>query len=400
MNPDTSQPTPTSGTTAPRTRRGVLAAIGATATAGCADLDVLGSSRPDISCGPATVAWPMYGFDAARTSHVPERELPSTDAAARRFTRTGTTVNGGGSVEAPPVVADGVGYVAGDVRIEAREIDSGDRRWETEPEDSVSTSPVVACGTLYVSTVEETLAIDVDDGSVLWRVDAGSRFGASTSPVAYDDTIYVVGGGVTALDAETGEERWHRPTEYGGHGIAVDERVYVGTGSNGTGAVVAVTRDGENWWRSTEPGEVYSAPVAGDDLVYAVSKTGTVTALAAETGAVEWQASVEDGVHESPAVAEGRVVVPAGNGTRTIALDARTGDRLWTFETGVGQGAPVVVGDQVLTSGANTGFHLLDAETGDRLRHWPVENVGSQPVVADGKILYRGWNVSDAFVVG
>lgn len=401
MSPDTPRVNPSSETAAGHTRRGVLAAIGVTATAGCSDLDidVLGSPQPNISCEPAEIAWPMYGFDPARTGRVPERELPAGDAEARRFTRTGPDMNSGGSIEAPPVVADGVVYVAGDVRVEAREIDSGDRLWAIEPDDSVSTSPVVACGTLYVSTTEETLALDIEDGTELWQADAGAHFGAATSPVVHDDTVYVVGQGVTALDAETGEKRWYRPTEFGDHGIAVDERVYVGTGSNGTGEVVAITRDGEYWWRSAEAGEVYTAPVAGDGLVYAVSKTGTVTALTAAAGAVEWQASVEAGVHEPPAVADGRVIVPAGNGTQTIALDARTGDRLWTFETGVGQGAPVVIGDHVLTSGANTGFYLLDAETGDRVRHWPVDNAGSQPVVADGKLFYRGWDVSDAFVI-
>lgn len=399
MNSNTPQSNPLSEMTATSTRRGVLAAIATSVTAGCANLDVLGSPAPNISCGPAAVTWSMYGYDAAKTSHVPPRELPATDAEPHRFTQTGSNRNSGGSIEAPPVVADDVVYVAGDVRIEAREIDSGDRLWETDPEDSVSTGPVVACGTLYVSTANETLALDIEDGSELWRADVDAHFGASTSPVVHDDTIYVAGQGVTALDAETGDERWHRPTEYGDHGIAVDERVYVGTGSNGTGEVVAITRDGEYWWRSAEAGQVYTAPVAANDLVYAVSKTGTVTALTAEGGTVEWQANVEPGVYEPPAVADGRVIVPAGNGTRTIALDARTGDRLWTFETGVSQGAPVVLGEQVLTSGANTGFYLLDAETGDRVRHWPVDNVGSQPVVADGKLFYRGWDVSDAFVI-
>lgn len=382
------------------TRRAVLVAMGTAATAGCADVDVLGSNTANISCGPAAVTWPMYGYDAARTSHRPAGDLPPLDTDATRFSQTGTTTHGGGSIEAPPVVHDGVAFVAGDVRIEAREIDSGDRLWETEPENSVSTSPVVACGTLYVSTVQETLAIDIEDGSELWRTDVGSHYGASTSPVALDDTIYVLGSGAAALDAETGDERWHKPTEFGNHGVAVAERVYVGSGSNGTGEVVALTRDGEYWWRSKEAGEVYAAPAVADDTVYAVSKTGTVTALAAADGSVEWQASVESGVHEPPAVADGRVVVGAGNGTRTIALDAATGDRLWTFASGVSQGAPVVTGDHVLATGANTGIHLLDAESGYRVHRWPVDNVGSQPVVADGKLFYRGWDVSDAFVVG
>jgi len=124
-----------------------------------------------------------------------------------------------------------------------------------------------------------------------------------------------------------------------------------------------------------------------------------LTALAAADGRVEWQASVEPGVHEPPAFDGERVVVAAGN-TRTMAFNATTGDRLWTFETGVTKGAPIIIGDYVLATGANTGIHMLDAATGDRVRHWSAENVGSQPVVAAGQLFYLGWNVSDVFVVG
>lgn len=341
----------------------------------------------------------MYGYDAAHTSHAPSRALPPATADAHRFSRTGTSRNGGGSTEAPPVVDGGVAYVAGDVRIEARDIETEERLWETDPEGSVTTSPVLACGVVYVTTLDETLALDPADGSVLWRAESGAPRGVSASPVVVDDRLYVATGGVAALDAETGSERWHASTEHSVQGVAVNDRLYVGAASNGSGGVAAFTIDGDRWWRTTEPGQVYTAPVVTEHTVYAVSKTGTVTALAATDGHVQWQASVEPGVFAPPALADDRLVVGAGNGTQTIALDATTGERLWTYETGVSKSSPVVVGDQVLTTGANTGIHLLDSATGDRVRHWPAENVGSQPVVARERLFYRAWNVSDVFVV-
>jgi outer membrane protein assembly factor BamB len=341
----------------------------------------------------------MYGHDAARTGHVESRDLPPATAEERRFSRSGTATDRGGSAEAPPVVDEGVAYVAGDVRIEARDVETGERLWQTDPDDGVSTSPALACGAVYVAAHNETLALDAADGTVLWRAEVGGPGGASASPIAVDDRLYVATGGVAALDAETGDERWHASTEHVVQGVAAGDRVYVGAGSNGSGEVAAFTSDGDRWWRTTDPGQVYAAPAVGDDAVYAVSKTGTVTALAADDGRVRWQASVGSGVTEPPAIAGGRLVVGAGNGERTVALDAATGDRLWTFETGVSTGAPVIVGDRVLATGANTGIHLLDLATGDRVRHWPAESVGSQPVVARGRILYRAWNVSDAFVI-
>ena len=391
MLPSNTHPSPT--------RRALLAACGTTLLAGCADALETGMSKPPIECAPTTPAWPMYGYDTARTSYVASRDLPSADTEVGRFSQTGARTGGGGSVEAPPVVTDGVAYVAGDVRIEARDIETGKRLWATDLEDGVNTSPAVACGAVYVSTFNETLALDPENGDVLWRADGGAHSGVSTSPVVGDDTIFVAVGGIAALDAETGDERWHAQTEHSVQGVAVADRVYVGAGSNGSGEVAAFTRNGDDWWRTTETGEVYTAPAVAGETVFAVSKTGTLTALAAADGSVEWQASVESGVTEPPAVDGKRVVVAAGNGTQTIAFDATTGDRLWAFETGVSQGAPVIIGDNVLATGANTGIHVLDAATGDRVRYWSAENVGSQPVVAAGRVFYLGWNVSDIFVV-
>lgn len=381
------------------TRRGFLAVCGAAAVPGCSNLAATGDAESPVECTPTEYAWPMYGYDPARTSHAPTRDLPPADAEARRFSQTGSRIDGGGSTESPPVVGDGVAYVAGDVRVEARDLKTGERLWETDPENGVSTSPALACETVYVNTLSETLALDAADGSVLWRADGGGGFDASTSPITVDDTVFAVGSGVTSLDAETGQERWSTRLDYSAQGVAVADRVYVGAASNGEGAVAALTRDGDEWWSTTEVGQVYTAPAVADGAVFAVSKTGTLTALDANDGDVLWQANVASGVHEPPAVADGKVFVAAGNGRRATALDAETGDRLWRFETGVSQGAPTAVGDRVLVSGANTGIYALDAESGERVRHWPVGSVGSQPVVADGRLFYRAWNVSDAFVV-
>jgi len=382
------------------TRRAVLTALGATALSGCLGLRPASAGSPPIDCGPESLAWPTYGYDAARTSRVPDRPLPPADAQPRRLSRTGANPDVGGSVDAPPVVAGGVAYVAGDVRIEARAVDTGNRLWATDPGGSVSTSPALGCGVVYVSTDNETLALDRGDGAVLWRADvgAGGPSNGSGSPVVDGDTVYIPGGGVAALDAETGDRRWRVRTDHVAQGLALTDRVYVGTGSNGGGGVAAVTRGGDHWWR-TELGPVYAPPAVADDAVYAVSKTGTLAALTATDGTQQWQAPTESGVYAPPAVADGRVVVGAGNGTHAMAFDAETGDRLWRFETGVSQSAPVVVGDRVLVSGANAGVDVLDLGTGERRRGWDLHGVGSQPVVADGRLFYRSWNVSDVVAV-
>lgn len=380
------------------TRREALAACGTAMLGGCSD-NLVARSSQSIDCSSTDASWPMYAYNAAHTSYLSSRNLPPATAQVHRLSQTGTQISSDGSTGAPPVIKEGMAYVAGDVRIEARDIKSGAREWETDPEDSIETSPVLACETVYVSTPNETLALAQEDGSVIWRADRGVHISPSSSPVVVDDTIYVASEGISALNAETGTERWHASTKHRAHGVAIGNHVYVGSGGNGRGAVTAFTREGNDRWHTTDLGPIHTTPVVVNDTIYAVSKQGTVTALSAADGSIQWQANIESGDHEQPAVGDSRVVVGAGNGTQTMAFDAATGDRLWTFETGVSRGAPVITGEQVLATGANTGIYVLDAATGDRMRHWAVENVGSQPVLTSGRLFYRGWDVSDIFVI-
>lgn len=383
------------------TRRAVLATCGATLLGGCSAIP--GSEPPpDIDCRPSEHLWPMYGYAPSRTSRIPSRSLPPDDADERRFSRTGTN-RSGGSVEAPPVIDDGVAYTAGSVRIEARSLESGERLWAIDSDDSIRTSPVLACDTLFVSGNDDTLALDPADGSVLWRTDAGTPgYTSSTSPIIFDDTVYLGGSTVTALDAETGKRRWRAGVGKGhvGNGIAVADRVYVGASGDDRGAVAAFSRDGDEWWKETIAGPVYTAPAVAGETVFVATKTGLLAALATSDGTVRWQETIPGGVFSPPAVADGIVVVTAGNGAHARAFEAATGDLLWEFQTGVSRGGPTIVGDSVLLPGANTGIYRLELATGEQLTHWPVENVGSQVVVGDGQLFYRAWNVSDVVVVG
>lgn len=379
-------------------RRTLLSSAGAaaaTALAGCSAF--ARNSSPPLDCAPADLDWATYGVDAARTSRLPARDLPSEDAEPRRFSQTGGSPGGGGSAEAPPVVDDGVAYTAGGVRTEARALDTGERLWAVDPGGSVNTSPALGCGAVFVSTLNETVAYDRADGTERWRAEGGATsFDGAGSPALGDDTLYVPGGSVAALDAETGDERWTATATQSVQGVAVADRVYAATGSNGQGGAAAFTAAGERWWETAGLGTSYACPAVADGRVFVPSKSGTLTALDADTGEVLWQSRIEDGVSEPPAVADGTVVVEAGNGTTVRAFDAATGERRWSFTTGVSQSAPVMVGDRALVAGANTGVWALDLTTGTE--EWysgELGDVGSQPVVVDGALLYRSWSYSD-----
>ncbi|MFC7153919.1 PQQ-binding-like beta-propeller repeat protein [Halomarina halobia] len=389
----------------PSTRRGFLAACAATTFAGCSAL-ADGERDPPITCGPSDYDWPTFGHDPSRTSALGGRDLPPADAPVRRLSHTGTTPNGGGSVDGGPVVDGGVAFVAGDVRVEARDAESGDRLWSFEDvNDGVGTSPALACGALYVSALNRTVALDAATGERLWSADVGvAAFDDTASPTVRDGTLFVPASGVVAaLDAETGERRWTAAVDGGVAGVAVGDRAYAAAHTNDGGHLVAITPAGERWWRTDDLGELYTAPVVAGGTVYATSKRGRLSAVATADGSVRWTQRIADGVYAPPAVADGRVFVPAGNGRFARALDVETGEALWRAETGPSTAAPVVLGDEVLVGSANRGIFLLDAATGEARRRIAGDRlgvVGSQPVVAGGRLYYRLATNSDVYVMG
>lgn len=89
----------------------------------------------------------------------------------------------------------------------------------------------------------------------------------------------------------------------------------------------------------------------------------------------------------APTISEGVVYVGADD-TRIHALDAATGDELWSFETGDIVRSTVVVTDGVVYAGSNdTNLYALDARGGDLI--WQRDTVAPvryPPLVADGMV--------------
>jgi len=71
-------------------------------------------------------------------------------------------------------------------------------------------APAIAGDTVYVGTADGVAAVALGSGEERWRVDVGS--GVRVSPATDGDAVCVLddGGTLRALDAATGEPRWHR----------------------------------------------------------------------------------------------------------------------------------------------------------------------------------------------
>lgn len=230
----------------------------------------------------------------------------------------------------------------------------------------ILSGPVVAAGQVIAMDAEATVsAFSVADGRRVWRAALAprdERDGSWGGGVAFSDgKIYAATGfaQVVSLDAKTGEELWRQsvtgpmraaPTVAG-------DRVFVVTHDNQLHALDAA--DGELLWTHTGIVEAAgllggASPAAAGDIVVAPYSSGEIFALRVENGRPVWSdnlaairrvdaVSALADIRGRPVIDNGRVYAISHSG-RMVAIDLRTGRRVWEADVGSVQ-QPWVAGD-------------------------------------------------------
>jgi outer membrane protein assembly factor BamB len=233
---------------------------------------------------------------------------------------------------------------------------------------AIESSPLLVNGILYFGSWDGYVyAVDARKRKLLWRYRTDDRVVAG--PSYAHGTIFVPsnGGRLYALDARTGRLRW-RATSFERFG----RREYF-----------------------------YATPTVAYGRVYAANTDGYVYAYGATTGRLLWAQRAGTYVYTAPAVWRRRVYVGTWDGY-LVALDAATGDTRWRYDSPGGiSGAPTVMGGLVYfaTIGAfRQGAHqrrvesgrnvtiAVDARTGRRV--WSYPDGAYSPIVADRDRVY------------
>lgn len=204
----------------------------------------------------------------------------------------------------------------------------------------VRSSPLYRAGVLYYTIGQNAFAVDARSGRQIWHYVADNTGGISNRGLGlYGTTLFMIAnGGLTAIDAASGEELWRRDT--GGTQVpyapmVIGEQVIFGSGS-GQGATRAWLES-----RDVETGERkwiwYSTPFPGDD---AAEGWPSVAAME-EGGGSPWQPLTYDpqsnllyfGTGNADPMKDGRSRLGDNLYTSTIvALDADTGELAWHFQ--------------------------------------------------------------------
>ena len=204
---------------------------------------------------------------------------------------------------------------------------------------------------------------------VFWKTQVP---GGGLSPVVVvAGTVYALsynGGWVTALDAETGTERWQMQVEpwMPSTPAVADGVVYVHGGEN---LYALDAADGSERWRAAiKAGWRFSSPVVAEGLVYVGSEDGNIHALDASSGAERWRFQVAEDDAAPVAVRDG--VVYADGDPDTWALDAKTGQERWHFKKSMYTYAssPAVADGRVFLSSIDF-LYAIDAAKGEEIWH-------------------------------
>lgn len=278
----------------------------------------------------------------------------------------------------------------------------------------LASAPIVAGGRAYILDADADLrAFDAQSGEQLWRADLtpdneSDEEGRGGGVAFEDGKVFATTGfgQVVALDAATGAELWRQgvgvpyraaPTVNGG-------RVFTITSDNQT--VVLAAANGEVLWRHqgiTEAAGILaatSAAVSGSIVIVPYS-SGELFALRVENGNVLWSDSLTrtgslssltelNDIAGRPVIDRGRVYAVSHSG-RMVAIDIRTGERVWTRNIS-GVQTPWVAGDFIYLVTTEAELLCLSRRDGrvrwiSQLARFRNEEARRDPIQWSGPIL-------------
>jgi outer membrane protein assembly factor BamB len=293
--------------------------------------------------------------------------------------------------------------------------------WRTDIGDGSSSdgrlvsSPIVAGNRVYTLDTDGNVdALNMADGDVVWHVRLVPRNEEddeemTSGGIAYaNGRLYISTGfaEVIVLDASNGHEVWRRtlngpmraaPTIFKG-------RVFVVTIANELHALDA--KDGHTLWTHVGIAEKAgliggASPAAEGSTVIASYSSGEIVALRLENGRVVWSDSLTAlrrtdpvstlaHIRGRPVIDRGRVIATSNSG-RTVAIDLRTGSRLWERDVGSSQ-PPWVAGEFIYLLSTSGEIVCLARRNGGvrwvrQLQRYEDEENKEDPIFWSGPVL-------------
>ena len=291
--------------------------------------------------------WPQYGFNARHTLFDPfEQILTRSNVADVSLQWEFMTGNGTGIAPlSGPALVDGVLYVASQAQTTFTALDAatGVTRWIYTGSSTFS-DPAVHGGYVYTASLDGNLyafpANCVESCIPAWAAPVG-KLGTNSPPTYADGSLFLGGydGRAYAFDATTGAQLWsaqvnppvNDPLNFA---PAVSRgRVFV-SGDQGIYAFPErCSMECEPLWVAKTKFAPVAAPTAAGRFILVADYQGTIYAIDAATGVLQWEGTVTATPH-AIAVANGVAYVASGSGElvafAVVGCDETVCNPLWT----------------------------------------------------------------------
>ncbi|MEL7212616.1 MAG: PQQ-binding-like beta-propeller repeat protein [Pseudomonadota bacterium] len=266
-------------------------------------------------------------------------------------------------------------------------IGSGDSR-----KHRITADPVVSAGRVFTLDSQATVSATSTAGERIWSrdltppTDRSSDASGGGLAVAGNTVFVTTGfGELSALDVATGAEKW----------VQELDGATTGAPTVSDGLVYVVSRDSQGWAINAETGRIEwsvsgtpsvsnmvggAGPVVGDKLAVFAFGSGELVGAFRKGGVQVWNSSVS-GARQGRAYAtvtditgdpviDGDVIYAANQSGRIVALNAGSGERIWTAKEGAY--SPVwPTGNSVFLVSDEGKLVRLQAETGVEV--WSVD---------------------------
>ena len=381
-------------------RTGLIAAtVAALAAAGLTFGLRSSTAQAPVQPLPVSGEWPMYQLNAAHNAVYDEPRM-----RANWQTTLGDRINAGFAIDS------GVLYAASfDGKLYALDAVTGKIRWSAQGDDVLMSTPVFSKGLIVIGSGHNGFLKPDDAVSQIWGRPGGNSVYAFTQntgrPIwrfhtegedmptpAIDGTTVIFGNGdahAYALDLNTGLLKWRTPL--------AGAVTMASTAIDGGTAFISSchnapyycetraldVRDGHTLWTNPNGGSDCAPAVAGglvfvntnqDDPRFHTGGFDVVAALDERTGQTRWTYQTDPGPYTFPAtnerqiagtVADGVLYQPIGTDSRVIAFDSQSGRIIWNLRTWADvKMSPVIAHGHVYFGDLGGILYDVDQQTG------------------------------------
>lgn len=254
--------------------------------------------------------------------------------------------------------------------------------WSLKLGSSVAAAAVMDDAHVYVSLREYTLvALHRESGVIAWTW-AGDTV---LSMAAGDGEVFLVtSGGLRALDAATGYERWIMPIGAGVTAPVVSGRGWIVLAVEPGDLLGVRANDGQLVWRQSLGATTTHSPAfGGEGALYASLSDGRVVALGLDKGSRLWERTFP-GTLSAPAATRDRVFVGSTDNF-FYALNATTGRDEWRWRNGGDVIGATVDNERVYLASLDNILRAVNRGNGNQRWRKPT---GTRPVLPP--LAFRG----------